>query len=82
MASVGIYTFMIAWNEFLYALVFLYDSNKFTMPLGLVRLYQSYHTSWDLVMAASVIITVPIIVLFLAFEKYLEQGLVAGGVKG
>jgi len=52
------------------------------MPLGLVRLYQSYHTSWDLVMAASVIITVPIIVLFLAFEKYLEQGLVAGGVKG
>jgi multiple sugar transport system permease protein len=82
MASVGIYTFMIAWNEFLYALVFLYDSDKFTMPLGLVRLYQSYHTSWDLVMAASVIITVPIIVLFLVFEKYLEQGLVAGGVKG
>jgi len=82
MASVGIYTFMIAWNEFLYALVFLYDSNKFTMPLGLVKLYHSYHTSWDLVMAASVIITVPIIVLFLAFEKYLEQGLVAGGVKG
>jgi len=82
MASVGIYTFMIAWNEFLYALVFLYDSDKFTMPLGLVRLYSSYHTSWDLVMAASVIITVPIIVLFLAFEKYLEQGLVAGGVKG
>lgn len=82
MASVGIYTFMIAWNEFLYALVFLYDSNKFTMPLGLVRLYQSYHTSWDLVMAASVIITVPIVVLFLSFEKYLEKGLVAGGVKG
>ena len=82
MASVGIYTFMIAWNEFLYALVFLYDSDKFTMPLGLVRLYQSYHTSWDLVMAASVIITVPIVVLFLTFEKYLEQGLVAGGVKG
>ncbi|GAI10571.1 unnamed protein product, partial [marine sediment metagenome] len=46
MASVGIYTFMIAWNEFLYALVFLYDSDKFTMPLGLIRLYQSYHTSW------------------------------------
>ena len=82
MASVGIYTFMIAWNEFLYALVFLYDSNKFTMPLGLVRLYSSYHTSWDLVMAASVIITLPIVILFLSFEKYLEKGLVAGGVKG
>ncbi len=82
MASVGIYTFMIAWNEFLYALVFLYDSKKFTMPLGLVRLYSSYHTSWDLVMAASVIITLPIVVLFLSFEKYLEKGLVAGGVKG
>ena len=67
---------------FLYALVFLYDSNKFTMPLGLVRLYTSYQTSWDEVMAASVIITVPIVVLFLTFEKYLQQGLVAGGVKG
>ncbi len=82
MASVGIFTFMIAWNEFLYALVFLYDSNKFTMPLGLVRLYTSYQTSWDEVMAASVIITIPIVVLFLIFEKYLQQGLTAGGVKG
>jgi len=82
MASVGIFTFMIAWNEFLYALVFLYDSNKFTMPLGLVRLYTSYQTSWDEVMAASVIITIPIVVLFLTFEKYLQQGLTAGGVKG
>jgi len=82
MASVGIFTFMIAWNEFLYALVFLYDSDKFTMPLGLVRLYTSYQTSWDEVMAASVIITIPIVILFLTFEKYLQQGLTAGGVKG
>ena len=81
-ATVALYTFMITWNEFLFAFIFLLSPEKYTLSIGVVRLFQSYHTAWDMVMAASVIIAVPVIIMFLCFEKYLEKGLVAGGVKG
>lgn len=79
--TVAIYTFMIAWNEFLYAYVFLRSSDKLTMPIGIQYLFQSAHSTEHLVMAASVITTVPVIGLFLAFEKFIGAGLTAGGVK-
>ena len=82
MVSVFMYTFMIAWNEFLYALVFLNIRSQFTLPIALRTISMQLNTRWDVVMAASTIMTIPVIVLFLAFERYLEQGLVAGGVKG
>jgi len=82
MASVFMYTFMIAWNEFLYAFIFLNIRDQFTLPIKLLSISQQLDTRWDVVMAASTIMTIPVIVLFLAFERYLEQGLVAGGVKG
>ncbi|MFQ5794600.1 MAG: carbohydrate ABC transporter permease [Candidatus Bipolaricaulia bacterium] len=82
MASVALYTFMIAWNEFLFAFIFLDTPDKFTLSRGIVQLFNSIHLSWQLVMAASVIATVPIILLFLLFERYLVKGLTAGGVKG
>jgi len=81
-ASVFMYTFMIAWNEFLYALVFLNIRSQFTLPIALRTISMQLNTRWDVVMAASTIMTIPVIILFLAFERYLEQGLVAGGVKG
>ncbi|MFQ6054665.1 MAG: carbohydrate ABC transporter permease [Methanosarcinales archaeon] len=81
-ATVALYTFMITWNEFLFAFIFLFSPEKYTLSIGVVRLFQSYHTAWDMVMAASVIVAIPVIVMFLCFEKYLEKGLVAGGVKG
>ncbi len=80
--SVGIYTFMIAWNEFLYALVFLNDHNMFTMPIKINAIFNNPSPRPNVVMAASTIMTVPIILLFLALERYLEEGLTAGGVKG
>ena len=79
--TVGIYTFMIGWNEFLYAYVFLRSSDKLTMPIGIQYLFQSAHSTEHLVMAASVITTVPVIALFLAFERFIGAGLTAGGVK-
>lgn len=81
-SGVALYTFMIAWNEFLFAYIFLDSPEKFTLSKGLFHLYGSYHTSWDMVMAASVIMTVPVIAIFLVFERYLISGLTAGGVKG
>ena len=82
LVSVSIYTFMIAWNEFLYALVFLNDPNMFTMPIKINTIFNDPSPRPHVVMAASTIMTVPIITLFLAMERYLAEGLTAGGVKG
>ena len=82
LVTVGIYTFMIAWNEFLYAMVFLNNHSLFTMPLKISTIYNNPDPRPHVVMAASTIMTIPIIMLFLLMERYLEEGLTAGGVKG
>jgi multiple sugar transport system permease protein len=82
LVSVSIYTFMIAWDEFLYALVFLNDPNMFTMPIKINTIFNDPSPRPHVVMAASTIMTIPIIALFLAMERYLAEGLTAGGVKG
>lgn len=82
LVSVGIYTFMIAWNEFLYALVFLNDHNMFTMPIKINTIYNDPSPRPHVVMAASTIMTLPVIILFLGMERFLEEGISAGGVKG
>ncbi len=82
LVSVAIYTFMIAWNEFLYALVFLNSREMFTMPIQINTIFNDPSPRPHVVMAASTIMTVPIVILFLALERFLEEGLTAGGVKG
>jgi multiple sugar transport system permease protein len=82
LASVALYTFMIAWNEFLFAFMFLDTPEKFTLSRGIVQLAGSVHLSKQLVMAASVMVTVPIVALFLFFERHLISGLTAGAMKG
>jgi multiple sugar transport system permease protein len=82
LASVALYTFMIAWNEFLFAFMFLDTPEKFTLSRGVVQLESSVHLSKQLVMAASVMVTIPILVLFLFFERRLVGGLTAGAMKG
>ena len=81
LASVALYTFMIAWNEFLFAFMFLDTPEKFTLSRGVVQLEGSVHLSKQLVMAASVMVTIPILVLFLLFERRLVGGLTAGAMK-
>ncbi|MBN1264220.1 MAG: carbohydrate ABC transporter permease [Anaerolineales bacterium] len=82
LVTVGIYTFMIAWNEFLYAFIFLNDRSAFTIPIKINTIFNDPSPRPHVVMAASTIMTIPVIILFLAFERFLEQGLTAGGVKG
>jgi multiple sugar transport system permease protein len=82
LASVALYVFMIAWNEFLFAFMFLDTPEKFTLSRGLVQLEGSVHLSKQLVMAASVVVTIPILALFLLFERRLVGGLTAGAMKG
>jgi multiple sugar transport system permease protein len=82
LVSVAIYTFMIAWNEFLYALVFLNNNDLFTMPIKINTIFNDPSPRPNVVMAASTIMTIPVVILFLALERFLEEGLTAGGVKG
>lgn len=82
LVSVSIYTFMIAWNEFLYALVFLNDHSMFTMPIKINTIFNDPSPRPHVVMAASTIMTIPIIILFLGMERFLSEGLTAGSVKG
>jgi multiple sugar transport system permease protein len=82
LVSVSIYTFMIAWNEFLYALVFLNSRDMFTMPIKINTIFNDPSPRPHVVMAASTIMTLPVVTLFLALERFLEEGLSAGGVKG
>ena len=81
LASVSLYVFMIAWNEFLFAFMFLDNLNMFTLSRGVVSLNSSEVPRQHL-MAGSVIATVPVLIVFLWFEKYLVSGLTAGSVKG
>ena len=79
--SVGLYVFMIAWNEFLIAFMFLDDPNIFTLSRGIMSLNSSEIPQQHL-MAGAVIATIPVMFIFLYLEKFLISGLSAGGVKG
>jgi multiple sugar transport system permease protein len=81
MASVSLYVFMIAWNEFLLAFMLLDDPSKFTLTRGIASLNSSEIPRQHL-MAGSVIATVPIMVIFLGLERFMTKGLTAGSVKG
>ena len=80
-ASVALYVFMIAWNEFLFAFMFLDDPRIFTLSRAVVSLNSS-EVPRQFLMAGAVIVTVPIMAIFLWFERYLVTGLTAGAVKG
>ena len=81
LASVSLYVFMIAWNEFLLALMLLDDPAIFTLTRGVASLDSSEVPRQHL-MAGAVISTLPILVLFLALERFMTKGLAVGGVKG
>ncbi|NNL17556.1 MAG: carbohydrate ABC transporter permease [Boseongicola sp.] len=81
LASVSLYVFMIAWNEFLLAFMLLDDPSKFTLTRG-VAMLNSSEIPREHLMAGAVIATVPVMVLFLGLEKFMTKGLTAGSVKG
>ncbi|NLP85315.1 carbohydrate ABC transporter permease [Microbacterium sp. CFH 90308] len=83
LVSNGLFIFMIAWNEFLFALLFLVEKrDSWTVSLGLSQLSGSIEVPTTVLMAGSVILTLPIIILFFASERLLVGGLTAGAEKG
>ena len=82
LAAVTMFSFIRAWNEFLFALVFLSSRELFTMPIGLASFQEEFTFRWDLIMAGAGIITLPILLLFLLMQRFIVQGLLGGALKG
>nr|WP_202436959.1 carbohydrate ABC transporter permease [Streptomyces sp. SID5910] len=80
--ATGLYVFMIAWNEFLFALLFLAaDPDKWTVSLGLAQLSNGIEVPKTVLMAGSVVLTIPVVLLFFAAERLLTEGLTSGADK-
>jgi multiple sugar transport system permease protein len=79
--ATAIYSFILAWNEYVYALTFLNDRSKLTLQVGLQRFFSEYATNWPGLMAASFITSVPVVVLFLVLQRYFVRALTEGAVK-
>jgi multiple sugar transport system permease protein len=79
--ATAIYSFILAWNEYVYALTFLNEKSKLTLPVGLQRFFTEYAANWPGLMAASFIMSVPVVVLFLVLQKYFVRALTEGAVK-
>ena len=77
-----LYAFVATWNEFIFALSFATDTSVKTLPIGLAEFSTEYDTDWGAVMAASVIMTLPIAIMFFGLQKLFVGGLISGGVKG
>ena len=80
--AASIFSFIGSWDEFIFALTFTSSDEVRTLPIGLQRFIGSYEIYWNHLGAASVLTTIPVIILFLFIQKYMVKGLTAGSVKG
>ena len=80
--AAALYAFTQAWNEFLYALVFITDGRLRTLPVGLASFITGDVYGWGYLMAGAVLTTLPVIVAYIYLQKYMVEGLTAGSVKG
>ncbi len=82
LAVTAFYSFITAWNEFLYARAFLSSRDALTLPVGMATFIDPFNQPWNLLTAGAVIITIPVMFFFYIAQKYLISGLATGGVKG
>jgi multiple sugar transport system permease protein len=79
--ATAIYSFIGAWNEYIYAYTFLTKHDQMTLPVGIQRFFSENATDWPGLMAATFMMSVPVVVLFLVLQKYFVQALTEGAVK-
>jgi multiple sugar transport system permease protein len=82
MATLGVFSFMGNWNNFLTPLIYINSRAKFTIPLFLMAFQNGYTRNWNLLMAAATVSVLPIIVIYILAQRYFIEGVVLSGVKG
>ena len=82
LVAVGILTFLLAWNAYVFALVLTTDPKMFPLSVGIANMMGEYQVVWNEMMAAAVLATLPVFLLYGFLERYLVQGITAGAVKG
>lgn len=82
LATVCIFSFLFSWDEFVVALTMINDVNKRTLPVALAMFQGQYFTKWGLVFAASIIAIMPVIAVFIIFQRHFVKGIVTSGLKG
>lgn len=82
LVATSIYSFIVAWNEFIFAITFISDQTNYTLPVAMKYFFGRDDTAWGLVMAASTLITLPVMIFFILVQRRMVSGLVAGSVKG
>jgi len=82
LATATIFTFLATWDEFAWALTIITSPEKQTLPIAIALLQGPKGTQWGLVFAASIIAILPVIIVFLTFQRHFVQGLTSGAVKG
>ena len=80
--AIGTYAFFFAWNEYLYAVLFLQSEEKFTLPISMGTFLTGDDAPWNLLMAISTIYAIPPVIFYYVFRRYLTTGLVSGAVQG
>lgn len=81
-AAMGIYQGMSSWNNFLWPMIVINNQDKITLPVGLQSLMSPYGNNYDILIAGSCFAIIPILILFVCFQRYFIEGMTAGGVKG
>jgi multiple sugar transport system permease protein len=80
--AIGTYAFFFAWNEYLYAVLFLQSETMFTLPISMGTFLTGDDAPWNLLMAVSTIYAIPPVIFYYVFRRYLTTGLVSGAVQG
>jgi arabinogalactan oligomer/maltooligosaccharide transport system permease protein len=81
-AVTALFSFMTAWNEFILAATFMNKETSYTLPVGLKLMVGEFASEWGHFAAGALLVSIPVVALFFALQKYLVGGLTAGGVKG
>jgi len=79
--TLGVFTFLSAWNDFMWPLIVLTDASKYTLPVAIANLSGEHVQDTELMMAGAVVTVLPVLVLFLALQRYYVSGILMGGVK-